>query len=431
MRLVASVVVALAVLQGHAGEVHAEGPTPAPALTAAPDLVVQAATGSLRLTPFAADVDWALSSPDGRHALAGTELFTRREKDGTAGRFALYPSGKPIGLAEVGGRGHRFSPDGRYVLVASDRRPVRDGRGWRAVPPTSTVLDTQDGRVVERFVGTDAQWVSSSTLAFRRGAQAFRIEVGSGAKETPIGVPVPDLACLEEGFAGGETRCASRVWSHVLGIDASLGAWVVEDESNEKGIDRIRVVDLATGRSRRIAGKADGTPPTTEGIVASVSPRGARVCTEHFVWDPKPGPPVATQTRLVCAVLPGGAPEVVLATADRQGIAWVDDDRVLVQADGDVRVLDLRARTSTRIVGLPLAHRSLIPLPGGRRVLVSGGTDKALPAAVLDLQARTWTPFGGPGEDLRVEYTPGGDRRMVVRHGGQAPVRASWVEIGP
>ncbi len=393
-------------------------------LTALPDIEVRAAPAAIRVTALAADADWAHAAPRGRAAVYGMGDFTARERAGTAGKAWLWPGDRPLPVARVEGRDTRFSPDGKHLVVTSDLSPARapDGRSWLRADPTITVLRVADLGVVYADKGSDPRWTSPSTIAFRRGRRAFRLDLGAASR--PIGPSQPTFGCAPEAFAPSapSAGCADDTWTSLWSIDRALSTWVVEDSSMSRHMVSLRAIDLATGVSRTIAKIHD------HGEGASLrpfepSPGGAHVCAWHVRWG-KPG-----TTSLLCAAGPTMRLERVLTfSGEPGGAAWLDDQRLFVAKEGAGHVADLEARTIRRVSGLPAGVSSPVALPGGRRVIL-GGTAPV----VLDLGARTVSPYGPAGEGFVVEPAPATDTRVIVR-GARASGKGrgyayAWVDL--
>jgi hypothetical protein len=376
-------------------------------LASAGDLVLTAAPHTFRVTPLAANGTWGRAAPGGALAIVGTTDFTGL-REGDAGRAFLHPGRRPLPVTDVAPLGAHFSPDGRYVAVESAvrARPVKKGGPWVPAHPTLTVLTVPDLRVVDRIDGADAHWSGPSALVLRRGAQPFKLDVGTGRAAAALGVPQPTFGCTSESF-GPEAPCRRQLSTYVMTIDPTASRWLVVDDGWNGTVDALRLLDFRSGASRTVLSLAN-TGEKRQRLATAVSPNGKRVCS----WDVEYSRPweAPLTSALFCAQLEGGAVERIFVGTGKPGSTlFLDDDRLLFDEGDTVHLVDLLSHAEKRVIGLPPGAYAATPLGTGHAFVMGH------PLVVVDLDARTTSPVGSPLPTGDVDVVDSTAGRFIVQ----------------
>lgn len=320
------------------------------------------------------------ASPRGLVVAGTTTTGSNGVVDAEHGRAFLHPGKIPLPVFAPSPNGTEFSPDGRFLLVASNLTFTRPAAGARAVrqSPSAVILSVPDLRVVQRVVGVDPSWVGPTTVAFRNGKQAYRLEVGR--EPVAVGVPQGAFACANEDFSP-QTPCRNDWYTNTVGGDPRQTFWVTETywggDYTQGTWERLDVLDLERGLFRTLVQIDD--PRNVAGLAMrneSVSPGAVRACAVRE----QPG-----RAELLCAALPNGAVERVMTFAKTPSeTVWLDGSRLLVLHDGGRDILDLAKGTRTRVLGAPEGAKWATVLPGGHQIVLASPTVR-----IVDLDART------------------------------------------
>jgi len=263
-----------------------------------------------------------------------------------------------------------FSPGSEYLAVVDEKRRI-------------TILSVPRGKVLARIrKASSPRWISSDTIAFRRGCSGMKLQIGS--RPIPIGAV--------------EAPC-----EHVIHTSANYETWIIADPGRyRRGVyqtfTRLRRVDLTTGRVAIVAWGTD----EAHFLLPIVSPDGERICYARSNFD------------LYCLNQDG---EELIWRNARRPIAFDESGMRLLLASGKptspsskIAIVDFVRRTLTVV---PRAGREWWRfLPGGLRIGGHGGSSGAM---VYDL-ARGWSaPIG----DAKSEWeglwpVPGDPTRLVV-----------------
>ena len=393
-------------------------PVPAPSadgsftLTPLPDIVLAPAPARpVRRSLVARDVDQAVTSPTGAYTVAGTAMYTFRGSKG--GLAALYatprggPTGRPkkIPLTNVEYTGTSFSPDGRHLVVTAHGGLLRD----EGTTPTVSIFSVPDLRSLGTFGGIDPHWIDASTIVFRNGRTPYRVAVGG----TPaaIGPAQTSFGCTHESFGPG-SPCRADLYTDIMAITPDGSGWIVNDNSDTKHIDRVRLLQFS------------GTP-----ITAFEENAEDKTVSVGFVRDPLFDPNArrdrtcavyasANQTELRCLLLPSLKPERTILGSEKLYASWSSDaSLMLVDAQAHLTaVVDLAARTITHVKGVPAAARYPQTLAGGRRIVFIGGD-------MVDLDAHTISP-SLPGSGF--VHPVAGDPNRALLQTRDASSTPSW-----
>ncbi|MBL8744018.1 MAG: hypothetical protein JNK04_23085, partial [Myxococcales bacterium] len=269
-----------------AEDAHGSPPAPRERFSWTAPIALEPVKGTSRVRRLSDQADWASTSPDSRHVITGRTYRDGGIADAELGRATLHPEGRKLPVTVVDDRGAVFSPDGRHVLVRSAGsawRP-RGGAAWQSARPRLTVLRVPSLAVVTEVDGADATWIGPRSIAFRRAAQAMRLDL-DGDAPVPVGVSQRSFGCTAESF-GPDTPCSSGRWSYLDAIDPSFTTWIVSDSCMLRlhtGAPptaachphvAVRALDLSTGKSRTLA----AAESVEDHIFADESPAASRVC---------------------------------------------------------------------------------------------------------------------------------------------------------
>jgi hypothetical protein len=408
---------ALAMVSGaHASPMPAAAFSPPPRadaertepLTTLPDIVLtRGPATAARRAVIASDIDAAVTSPGGEYTVAGTAMYSSR--GATGGRATLYATprgGRPRALGRIPVTNvdyfrTKFSPDGKYLVVDAHTGLLRDPGST----PTLTVFSVPNLAVVRTVPGVDPYWIGARSIAYRDGRTPFRLDVGGSPR--PLGPPHPTYGCTVETF-GPYTPCRSDLYTNILGITPDGSGWIVNDTSDTKNIDRLRIMRLASGEDHVAFDQGAADPSVEESFVGNFLPSKSRVCETVTRAN---GPNGAKRTELRCVVLADESRERYVLGDEALGASWVADDRVLLYSGrGQIAgIVDLNAKTMARIVG---TGGALYPtaLAGGRRLVFTSSGELA------DLDAGTLTPLVAvpPGHHLQLATVPGESRRVLA-----------------
>lgn len=373
-------------------------------LTQLPDIVFASAPAHMaRRTVVAHDVDKAVASPQGAYTVAGTEMYTSRgAKGGLAALYATPRGGttgapKKIPVTNVEYMHTSFAPDGRTLVVSAHNGLLRDPGST----PTLSLFSVPDLKSLGTFSGVDPYWIDGSTIVFRNGRTPYRVVVGG--TPSAIGPEQTTYGCTHESF-GPSTPCRSDVYTNVMAIAPDGRGWIVNDNSDTKHIDRMRLL------------RFDGTQRTTFEEGAFVT---------DMVFDPLAHRDrtcavidVANQSELRCLTLPGEKSERTILGNEKLSASWVSaNTMVLFDQKGALKgTVDLAARTITHFKGIPEGARYPAPLAGGRRMILQTSGD------LIDLDARTIATVLPP--HLFSYKVPGDPNRFLVGDLAQTSTKA-------
>ena len=410
-----------------------------------------AATRSLRLAWTAGDPSWCVPAcsalaftPDGKKLVAtGDEsIWILDAASGIAERilepgvgwlvaFALSPSGK---LALVSSSGRPAPPSGRY-------QPLPSG------PPSLQLWDLERGALVRTL--EEAKEGFGSVAFSPSGALAFAVgpgggirvfDVATGERRAVLGPEPGDPAqALSAGddrlLAGGAAKL--RLWDVASGrsieLEGSAGGTVAvalladRRHAATGGADgSVKLVDLATGESTAIgahAGSVVGLALSRDERTLATSGADGRIKT----WDVATGAARGTVERPARFGGPG-----LGSTTSAGALAFAPAGDVLVSAAWDQRLR--RFDASGRPLGgdVPSSHQTLALAVDPRgRFVVTGSRD----GGVLVREARTGTLVRSlvarAGEIWCVAFSADGSRLAAAGWSGDVVVWdvARWSEL--
>ena len=327
---------------------------------------------------------------------------------GEAGKAYLYPGHVPVPAFQVAHEMTSFSPDGQLLLVGSNQKATRPspGAAWVDAKPELIVFSVPDLKVVQRFVGFDPSWAGPRAIHFRKGSQAFSVEVGK--QPVAVGIAQTGFACPDEQF-GPKVPCKSGVRTRFDGGDANQTFWLVDTYNEAAGSrhDHIDVLDLMSGGVSVMHTVDD---PTDEGhylYSPAISPNAKRACAWQNDLVTKPG-----TAQLICTSLPSVKSERVLTVSAQGGqeTLFIDDDLLFISADG-FRLVDLAHGTSTRVEGIPAGASGFGTVPGTKKVFFFRPT-----VQLVDLDQKT-TVDTQVKSSTAVQAVPGNTTTLLVKNG--------------
>jgi hypothetical protein len=240
----------------------------------------------------------------------------------------------------------RISPRGDYAVL------VQEQGGGSDLGSDISVLRFADHLIVTTVEGgADPLWIGDSTLAFRVGNQAERLDLPSTEPKL-VGSPQRTHGCPNAALRGytrvDESMCPGKRYSRVVAVDAAYTKWLVVDDDGAHDI-ALRLVDIATGTDRVLADRASHGYPL--GVL--VSPRGTRYCmTPQKDND---------SNRLYCGRFPEADDQVEVLDLGKESwfrLAWLDEDRALAAGVGIINLatgkrtaIDAKLERTTRFEG--------------------------------------------------------------------------------
>ncbi|NVB80636.1 MAG: hypothetical protein HOV81_19735 [Kofleriaceae bacterium] len=224
----------------------------------------------------------------------------------------------------------RISPRGDYAVLVQEEGGGRWGMG-----SDISILRFSDHTIVTTVAGgADPIWIGESTLAFRVGNQAERLDLPSTEPKL-VGAPQKTHGCPNAALRGytrvDESMCPGGRYSRVVAVDPAYTKWLVVDDDGAHDT-ALRLVDLASGTDRVLADRASHGYPL--GVI--VSPHGTRYCMTPQKDD-------NDTYHLVCGRFPEADDQVEVLDLGKESwfrLAWLDDDRALAAGVG---IIDLAA----------------------------------------------------------------------------------------
>ena len=221
----------------------------------------------------------------------------------------------------------RISPRGDYAVLVQEE----GGSRWEMGSDISILRFSDHAIVTTVEGGADPIWIGDSTLAFRVGNQAERLDLPS-TEPTLVGPPQKTHGCPNAALRGytrvDDSMCPGKRYSRVIAVDAAYSKWLVVDDDGAHDI-ALRLVDVASGVDRVLADRASHGYP----LDVFVSPRGTRYC----MTPQKPN----DTYRLYCGRFPEADDQTEVLDLGKESwfrFAWLDNDRALAAGVG---IIDL------------------------------------------------------------------------------------------